>query len=105
MVTAFVLINAERDRIGETAEQLTRLEGVAEVYSVAGRHDLVAVLRVKDNEQLADIITGQMLKIDGIEQTETLIAFKAYSKYDLERMFSIGMDEEPARRKPAKRNG
>jgi len=93
MVTAFVLVNARRDRIPETAQALNKLDGVAEVYSVAGEYDLVAVIRVKVNEQLAELVTDHMLKLDGIERTHTLIAFRAYSRYDLERMFSIGMEE------------
>jgi len=92
MVTAFVLIEAQRDMIQETAQKLTKLDGVAEVYSVAGRHDLVAVIRVKTNEQLAEVVTGHMLRLEGIERTESLIAFQTYSKFDLERMFGIGME-------------
>lgn len=94
MVTAFVLINARRDMVNETAQELVELEGVAEVYSVAGPHDLVAVIRVDNNEALADLVTGSMLKLEGIEKTTTLIAFRTYSQFDLERMFSIGLEEE-----------
>jgi len=94
MVTAFVLIVAERDKIAETAEALTEIDGIAEVYSVAGQCDLVAVIRAKTNDQLADVVTERMLKMPSIESTQTLIAFQAYSKHDLERMFSIGMDDE-----------
>jgi DNA-binding Lrp family transcriptional regulator len=92
MVTAIVLINVKRSAINETAAALTRLDGVTEVYSVAGQWDLVAMIRAKDNEQLADIVTGHMLKLDGITHTNTLVAFRAYSQYDLERMFGIGME-------------
>jgi DNA-binding Lrp family transcriptional regulator len=92
MVTAFVLVNAKRDKILETAEALSALDGVAEVYSVAGLYDIVAVIRVKANEQLAELITGRMLKLAGIERTTTIIAFRTYSKYDLERMFAIGAE-------------
>lgn len=88
MVTALVLMNAERARINEVAEQLAELAGISEVYSVAGRYDLVAVIRVKTNEALADLVTGQIRKVNGIQATETLIAFRAYSRHDLERMFS-----------------
>jgi DNA-binding Lrp family transcriptional regulator len=88
MVTALVLMNAERARINEVAEQLADLAGISEVYSVAGRYDLVAVIRVKTNEALADLVTGQIRKVSGIQATETLIAFRAYSRHDLERMFS-----------------
>jgi DNA-binding Lrp family transcriptional regulator len=92
MVTAFVLISAKRNMIPETAQALSALEGVAEVHSVAGPFDIVAVIRVRTNEELADLVTGHMLKLKGIERSETLIAFRAFSKFDLERMFSIGMD-------------
>jgi len=93
MVTAFVLINAQRDMIPQTAEALAALDGVAEVYSVAGSYDLLAVIRVKENEQLAALVTERMLRLTGIQRTQTLIAFRAYSRYDLERMFSIGMEQ------------
>lgn len=93
MVTAIVLITASRDMINETAQKLVELEGVSEVYSVAGLYDLVAIIRVSQNEHLADLVTGEMLKFEGIEDTMTIIAFKAYSRHDLERMFSIGLEE------------
>jgi len=93
MVTAFVLINAKREMVQETAQELIKLPGVTEVYSVAGPYDLVAVLRTADNEQMAEIVTGSMLRMVGIEKTVTLVAFKVYSEYDLERVFSIGLDE------------
>ena len=90
MVTAFVLVEARRDMIPQTAQELTKLDGVAEVYSVAGQHDLVAIIRVKNNDDLADLVTKHMLKVDGIIKSETLIAFQVYSRHDLEAMFSIG---------------
>lgn len=93
MVTAIVLITASRDKINETAQKLVELKGVSEVYSVAGLYDLVAIIRVSQNEHLADLVTGEMLKLEGIEDTMTIIAFKAYSRHDLERMFSIGLEE------------
>jgi len=91
MVTAIVLLNVARARVAEVAEKLASLEGISEVYSVAGRFDLVAMVRVKANEDLADIVTTGMQNIDGIESTETLIAFRAYSRVDLEGVFSIGL--------------
>jgi len=93
MVTAIVLVNSRRNAVNETAETLTGLDGVAEVYSVAGGWDLVAIIRTASNEQLADIVTNHMLKLEGITKTTTLIAFRAYSRYDLERMFSIGLEQ------------
>jgi DNA-binding Lrp family transcriptional regulator len=94
MVTAIVLIECEKGKIVPTAEALAQFEGVSEVYSVAGRTDLVAMIRVQDNDQLADIITSKMLLIPGIAKTETLIAFQVYSKHDLDAMFSIGFEGE-----------
>jgi len=91
MVTAIVLMKIARARVGEVADKLTAMEGISEVYSVAGRFDLVAVVRVKTNEDLADIVTSRMQKLDAIEATETMIAFRAYSRHDLEGMFSIGL--------------
>lgn len=95
MVTAIVLINVRRDMVNETADALTRLDGVTEVYSVAGEYDLVAIIRARDNEAMAQIITGHMLQMKGIERTTTLVAFRTYSRYDLERMFAIGLEEQP----------
>lgn len=93
MVTAVVLIKVARQQINDVAQKLVEMKGVAEVYSVGGRYDLVAIIRVNNNEKMADLITSQMLSLAGIENTETLIAFRAFSKHDLESMFSIGMEE------------
>ncbi len=93
MVTTIVLINTDHGHINDVAEKLVELDGVSEVYSVGGRYDLVAVIRVRTNEEMADLVTRQMLQLEHIAKTETLIAFKAYSQHDLERMFSLGMDE------------
>ena len=92
MVSAIILINAERDKINSAAEELANLEGISEVFSVAGRYDLVAILRVPDNDALAELITSKMTVVEGILGTETLIAFRAFSRHDLERMFSIGLE-------------
>jgi DNA-binding Lrp family transcriptional regulator len=89
MVTALVLLNVERDSVNDVAEKLSEMKGVSEVYSVAGRYDLAAVIRAKDNDQLADLVTSRMLKVQGIQKSETLIAFRVYSKHDLEAMFSL----------------
>ncbi len=91
MVTAIVLLQVEREGINAVAEALSAIDGVAEVYSVSGPHDLVAMLRVKDNDDLADLVTNKMLKVKGIIRTETLIAFRAYSRHDLDAMFSLGL--------------
>jgi DNA-binding Lrp family transcriptional regulator len=91
MVTAIVLLSVARARVGEVADKLAATEGITEVYSVAGRYDLVAMVRVRTNEELADVVTNRMQRIDGIESTETLIAFRAFSRVDLEGVFSLGM--------------
>jgi DNA-binding Lrp family transcriptional regulator len=91
MVTSIILINAERTRINEVAEQLQAINGISEVYSVSGNYDLVAVVRVKTNDDLANLVTKQMLAIEGIVKTETMLAFQAYSRHDLEAMFAVGM--------------
>jgi DNA-binding Lrp family transcriptional regulator len=90
MVTAIVLINAERHLINATAEQLADMQGVSEVYSVSGNYDLIALVRVPNNDALAALVTQQMLKLTGIQKSETLLAFQAFSRHDLEAMFSIG---------------
>ena len=91
MVTAFILINAERARIAPLSQEILSLDGITEVYSVAGEYDLIAVVRVRENEQLAALVTDKMIALKGITRTNTLIAFRQYSRYDLERMFSIGL--------------
>lgn len=93
MVSALVLIECEKGMIPQTAETLSGMQGISEVYSVAGKVDLVAIIRVPDNDRLAEIVTEKLLAVPGIHRTETLIAFRVYSKHDLESMFSIGFDQ------------
>jgi DNA-binding Lrp family transcriptional regulator len=93
MVTAMALLTVERDKINQIAEQIAELEGISEVYSVGGRFDLVAIIRVPNNEKMAELVTCSLLKVEGIKTSETLLAFKVYSKHDLESMFAIGMEE------------
>lgn len=90
MVNAFILMNVERTRLRSIAEDLLAIDGVAEVYSVAGPYDLVAIVRVKEHEQLNDLVTEQIAALDGIVSTETLIAFKSFSKKDLGLLWDIG---------------
>jgi DNA-binding Lrp family transcriptional regulator len=93
MVHAVVLVECEIDLIPEAAEAIADLEGVSEVYSVAGGFDLVAVVRVAEHDDLATVIPGGIAKVEGVVRTETLIAFQVYSKHDVERLFAIGFDE------------
>ena len=93
MVSAIVLLKIERTQINQVADKLIEIKGISEVFSVAGRYDLVAILRVPHNEALADLVTNLMLQVQGILDSETLIAFKAFSKLDLEAMFSVGFED------------
>lgn len=89
MVTAVILINVEPARTAVVAETLSNMPGISEVYSVAGNYDLVALVRVKENEALADLVAQKIREVDGIIRTETLIAFRAYSRHDLDSLFSL----------------
>lgn len=89
MVTAIILMTVDRTQIKETAEQLADLSEISEVYSVSGEFDLVAIVRVKTNDDLAELVTERLARFDAIEQTETMLAFRSYSRHDLEAMFSL----------------
>ncbi len=89
MVTAVVLFEAETAKINRLAEQLVEIDAVTEVFSVAGRYDLVAIVRVPQNENLADVVGDEIRQLDGIVKSETLIAFRVYSREEIEGVFSI----------------
>ncbi|NBE83829.1 Lrp/AsnC family transcriptional regulator [Micromonospora rubida] len=91
MITAIVLIDCATDSIPEVAENLANLPGVSEVYSVAGHVDLIAVVRVRQFEEIAQVIAGSISKVPGVLGTESHIAFRAYSRHDLEEAFAIGL--------------
>jgi DNA-binding Lrp family transcriptional regulator len=93
MITAIVMINADRNSIPETAQQIADIGGVSEVYSVSGEFDIVAVLKVKQYEDLAELVTEHLLKMPAITHTRTLMAFRTFSKSDLEHVFDIGSEE------------
>lgn len=88
MITAIVLITVERRALATAGERLAAIEGVSEVYSVTGEFDLIAMVRAKQHEDLADIVTRRIAQVDGVQRTMTHVAFKVYSKYDLERIFA-----------------
>lgn len=92
MVSAVVLLKVKRAKINLVAQNLADLDGISEVFSVGGRYDLVAIVRVRDNDSLAELVTERMHQVEDISDTETLIAFRAYSQHDLAGMFSIGLD-------------
>jgi DNA-binding Lrp family transcriptional regulator len=91
VITAIVLIDCATDSIPEVAENLANLPGVSEVYSVAGHVDLIAMVRVREFEQIAQVIAGSISKVPGVLNTESHIAFRAYSQHDLEEAFAIGL--------------
>ncbi len=90
MVTSIILMNVERALVNEVAEQLADRTEISEVYSVSGSCDLVAIVRVPRNDDLARLVTEHLTQIGGIIRTETMLAFRAYSRHDLEEMFAIG---------------
>lgn len=92
IATAIVHIDVEADRIPEAAEEIVALKGVTEVFSVTGAWDLMAIVRVRDHDQLADVIPNKISKVNGVVRTETQLAFRTYSQHDLESAFSLGLD-------------
>lgn len=90
MITAIVMVKCSVDRIPEVAAAIADLDAVTEVYSVTGNVDLIAVVRVMEHEQLADVIAGRLSKVTGVLETDTHVAFRAYSRHDLEAAFSLG---------------
>jgi DNA-binding Lrp family transcriptional regulator len=93
MVTAIVHIKAEVDRIPEVAQTIAEIDGVSEVYSITGHWDLLAMVRVSAYERVAEVIPGRLNKVAGVLHTETHIAFRTYSRHDLDAAFSIGFPE------------
>jgi DNA-binding Lrp family transcriptional regulator len=90
VIHAIVLIEAERTALPTLGGELADIEGVAEAYSVTGEWDFVAVLRLREHEQLAHLVTDEIVRLDGVRRTQTMVAFEAYSRHDLEAMFSVG---------------
>ena len=92
MITAIVMIDAATDSIAEVAQAVADLDGVSEVYSTAGEVDLIAIVRVREFEQIAEVIAGRINKVPGVVDTDTHIAFRAFSRHDLEAAFSVGFE-------------
>jgi len=90
VITAIVMVSVEADKIPEVAASIAEIEGVSEVYSVAGDVDLIAIVRVREFDQIAEVIAGRLSKVAGVLSTDTHIAFRAYSRHDLDAAFSIG---------------
>jgi DNA-binding Lrp family transcriptional regulator len=94
MVTTVVLATCDIHRVPETAQAVADIDEVSEVYSVAGDYDLVIMVRVRNHDDLARVVTESIGRIDGIQRTQTLVAFKVYSRHDVESLFSLGFEEE-----------
>ena len=92
MITTIVMVSVEASRIPEVAQEIADLDGVSEVYSVAGDVDLIAIVRVREFDQIAEIVAGRLSKIEGVLHTDTHVAFRAYSRHDLESAFAIGLE-------------
>lgn len=91
MITAFVFIQTDTAQIPEVAEKISSIPGISEVYSVTGEWDLIAIARVREHEELADVVADRLSKVEGVVETTTHIAFRAYSRHDLEAAFSLGL--------------
>lgn len=92
MITAIVFVKADVARIPEVGEAIADLDGVSEVYSVTGQVDLIALVRVRDHEEVAAVVADRLNKVDGVKETETHIAFRTFSRHDLDSAFSLGLD-------------
>jgi DNA-binding Lrp family transcriptional regulator len=90
MTHAIVLLQADASALGTLGGELADIDGVAEAYSVTGEWDFVAILRLRDQDQLAQVVTGQLSQLKGVKRTQTMVAFEAYSRHDLEALFSVG---------------
>ncbi|MFT5502622.1 MAG: DNA-binding Lrp family transcriptional regulator [Gammaproteobacteria bacterium] len=89
MVTFVILLNVEGSKVNSIAEQMAGMPQISEVFSVTGNYDLIAIVRTRTNDDVADLVNTELSKLDGIIKTDTLLAFKAYSRHDLEAMFTI----------------
>ena len=90
MTHAIALIQAEGSALATLGGDLAGIEGVAEAYSVTGEWDFVAILRLREQDQLAQVVTGRLSQLPGVRRTQTMVAFEAYSRHDLEALFSVG---------------
>ncbi len=96
MLTAFILVKSSRDALTSLGPALADVEGIAEVYTVTGEWDFVAIVRVREQEELAGVVTQRLTRLEGVERTQTMVAFQQFSAHDLEEMFGLGMEDRPA---------
>lgn len=96
MLTAFILVKSNREGLGHLGPALADVDGIAEVYTVTGDWDFVAVARVREHEDLAKVVTQHLTRLHGIEKTQTMVAFQQFSAHDLEAMFGLGLEDKQA---------
>ena len=94
MLTAFILVKASREGLTRLGSDLAAVDGVAEVYTVTGEWDFVAIVRVREHDDLSKVVIQHLARLDGIERTETMVAFQQFSTHDLEAMFGLGMEDQ-----------
>src|ERR1700716_863762 len=96
MLTAVILVKSTHDALTDLGPSLADVPGVAEVYTVTGEWDFVAIVRVREHDELAAVVTRRLTKLEGIERTQTMVAFQQFSAHDLEAMFGLGLEDKPA---------
>ena len=96
MLTAFILVKSTREGLTRLGPALADVEGVAEVYTVTGEWDFIAVVRVRQQDDLADVVTKHLTQLDDIQRTQTMVAFQQFSAHDLEAMFGLGLEDKRA---------
>jgi DNA-binding Lrp family transcriptional regulator len=96
MLTAVVLVKSSREGLTGLGPKLADIQGIAEVYTVTGEWDFVAIVRVREHDDLAQVVTQRLTKLDGIERTQTMVAFQQFSAHDLEAMFGLGLEDKKA---------
>ena len=96
MLTAVILVKSSREALTNLGPKLADIEGVAEVYTVTGEWDFVAMVRVREHDDLAQVVTQRLTKLEGIERTQTMVAFQQFSAHDLEAMFGLGLEDKQA---------
>jgi DNA-binding Lrp family transcriptional regulator len=96
MLTAFILVKASREGLTSLGPHLADIEGIAEVYTVTGEWDFIAIARVREHEELAEVVTKRLSELTGIQQTQTMVAFQQFSAHDLEAMFGLGLEDRQA---------
>jgi DNA-binding Lrp family transcriptional regulator len=96
MLTAFILVKTTREGLTRVGSELASVEGVAEVYTVTGEWDFVAIVRVREHDDLANVVTRHLTGLEGIQRTQTMVAFQQFSAHDLEAMFGLGLEDKKA---------